>query len=413
MKNQSALSIFALLLGLLTACKTETISPAPIPANPPTSSSASVPAAALLPSPISPGISTLKAVDWSQLKQWEQDTFLPAWGAFLQSCRTLKNQPLWREACGQANAIKQPDENTVKRFFKYHFIPHQVFNLDGSDEGLITGYYEPLLRGSRTPSDQYRYPLYAPPDELLIIDLGDVYPELKNLQLRGRLEGRKVVPYYSRAEIESDLPALKGRELLWVDDQVELFFLQIQGSGRIALENGEILQVGYADQNGHPYQSIGKMLVERGELPLERASMQGIKRWGQQNPNKLTELLQQNSRFIFFRELPSSLPGPVGALGVPLTAGRSLAIDPRAVPQGAPVLLSTTWPNTNKPLNRLMVAQDTGSAIKGGVRADFFWGFGLEAANQAGKMKQKGKMWVLLPKNYSTHFQAKNKTDSN
>lgn len=410
MKNQSSLFILAFSLWLLAACKTENASPVPISAKPPESSITSAPATpttAPQTSPISPRVSKLKAADWSQLKEWEQDTFLPAWTAFLQSCNALKNQPLWREICRQTDAIKQPDDSTIKRFFKHHFVPHQVLNLDGSNEGLITGYYEPLLRGSRTPSKLYRYPLYAPPDELLVIDLGDAYPELKNLQLRGRLEGRKVVPYYSRAEIENDLPSLKGRELLWVDDQVELFFLQIQGSGRIALENGEILRVGYADQNGHPYQSIGRLLVERGELPLERASMQGIKYWGQQNPDKLTELLHQNSRFIFFRELPNNLSGPPGALGVPLTAGRSLAIDPRAVPQGAPVFLSTTWPNTDKPLNRLMVAQDTGSAIKGGVRADFFWGFGQEAANQAGKMKQKGEMWVLLPKNYSSELQAK------
>lgn len=410
MKNQSTLLVLAFSLWLLAACKTETVSPMPASTPPSKSSGTSIPAlptATPQVSPISPSTSRLKAADWSQLKEWEQDTFLPAWMAFLQSCNALKNQPLWREICRQTDAIKQADDSTIKRFFKHHFVPHQVLNLDGSNEGLITGYYEPLLRGSRTPSQLYRYPLYAPPDELLVIDLGDAYPELKNLQLRGRLEGRKVVPYYSRAEIENDLPSLKGRELLWVDDQVELFFLQIQGSGRITLENGKILRVGYADQNGHPYQSIGRLLVERGELPLERASMQGIKYWGQQNPDKLTELLHQNSRFIFFRELPNNLSGPVGALGVPLTAGRSLAIDPRAVPQGAPVFLSTTWPNTNKPLNRLMVAQDTGSAIKGGVRADFFWGFGQEAANQAGKMKQKGEMWVLLPKNYSSEHQAK------
>lgn len=409
MKNQSTLPLLALLLCLLVACKTETISPAPIPAKKTTSLNPSDPAkSAIVPqiSPISPSISQLKVSDWSQLKEWEQDRVLPAWAAFIQSCNALNKQLLWRETCIKASAIKHPSEHTVKQFFRHHFIPHQVMNPDGSDEGLITGYYEPLLKGSRTPSAQYRYPVYAPPDELLVIDLGDVYPELKNLQLRGRLEGRKVVPYYSRAEIENKPASLKGRELLWVNDRVELFFLQIQGSGRIVLENGEIIRVGYAEQNGHPYQSIGRLLAQRGELPLESTSMQGIKRWGQQNPDKLTELLHQNSRYIFFRELPNNLSGPVGALGVPLTTGRSLAIDPRAIPQGAPVFLSTTWPNTSKPLNRLMVAQDTGSAIKGGVRADFFWGFGQEAAEQAGKMKQKGKMWVLLPRNYSPHLQA-------
>lgn len=408
MKNQSTLSFLALLLLLLAACKTETISPAPIPAKAPSSSDTSEASKSIVPqaSPISPSISQLKPADWSQLKEWEQDTLLPAWTAFLQSCNTLNKQLLWRETCKKASTIKHPTDNSIKHFFKHHFIPHQVLNLDGSAEGLITGYYEPLLKGSRTPSQQYRFPLYAPPDELLVIELADVYPELKNLQLRGRLEGRKVVPYYSRAEIENGPTSLKGSELLWVNDQIELFFLQIQGSGRIILENGEILKVGYADQNGHPYQSIGKLLAQRGELPLASASMQGIKQWGQQNPDKLIELLHQNSRYIFFRELPNNLSGPIGALGVPLTAGRSLAVDPRAIPQGSPVFLSTTWPNSNKPLNRLMVAQDAGSAIKGGVRADFFWGFGPEAANQAGKMKQKGKMWVLLPKNYSTQLQA-------
>jgi len=169
----------------------------------------------------------------------------------------------------------------------------------------------------------------------------------------------------------------------------------------VELENGEIMRVGYAEQNGHPYKSIGKLLVDRGELALEKASMQGIKAWGQKNPKKLNELLRQNPSYVFFRELPVGLPGPLGALGVPLTAGRSLAIDPRSIPQGAPVFLATTWPDSDKQLQRLMIAQDTGGAIKGGVRADFFWGFGPDAGNQAGKMKQSGKMWVLMPSGYT------------
>lgn len=293
---------------------------------------------------------------------------------------------------------------TLRQFFESRFVPHQVVNADGSIDGLITGYYEPLLRGSREPSRRYPYPLYAIPDDLLVVDLSAVYPELKNMRLRGRLQGRKVVPYYSRAEIDGGVnhgtASLQGRELVWVEDAVELFFLQIQGSGRVKLENGEMVRVGYAEQNGYPYKSIGKLLVERGELPLEKASMQGIKAWGKQNPDKLGELLQQNPSYVFFRELPadpSGKLGPPGALGVPLTAGRSLAIDPRAIPQGAPVFLATTWPDSERALNRLMLAQDTGGAIKGGVRADFFWGFGAEAGNQAGKMKQSGRMWVLLP----------------
>jgi membrane-bound lytic murein transglycosylase A len=188
--------------------------------------------------------------------------------------------------------------------------------------------------------------------------------------------------------------------LLWVDDAVELFFLQIQGSGRVRLDSGETVAIGYADQNGHPYRSIGRLLIDRGDLPLEQTSMQGIKAWARRNPDRLQELLNHNASYVFFRELPPGLPGPPGALGVPLSARRSLAVDPRFVPLGAPVFLATTWPNTKQPLNRLMLAQDTGGAIRGAVRADFFWGFGDDAPAQAGRMKQSGRMWVMLPADY-------------
>lgn len=352
-------------------------------------------------------VPALKPVDWNALAGWTDDDIRPALDVFLQSCAVLRNRLPWQETCTQASAMQGRDVETLRRFFESRFVPHQITNPDGSDEGLITGYYEPLLKGSRKPGGRYRHPLYATPDELLVVDLSTVYPELKNMRLRGRLEGRKVVPYYSRSQIVSDPRRLQGNELLWVDDEVELFFLQVQGSGRVKLENGEIVRVGYSEQNGHPYRSIGRLLVERGELSLDKASMQGIKAWGEKNPRKLGELLGQNSSFVFFRELPAAMPGPVGSLGVPLTAGRSLAIDPRVVPQGAPVFLATTWPNTDKELRRLMVAQDTGGAIKGNVRADFFWGFGPEAAEQAGKMRQRGRMWVLLPAEFQPQGQIR------
>jgi membrane-bound lytic murein transglycosylase A len=240
--------------------------------------------------------------------------------------------------------------------------------------------------------------LYRVPDDLLVVDLAEVYPELKGMRLRGRLDGRRIVPYYDRAQIEQGSAALSGREIAWVDDAIELFFLQVQGSGRIALDSGETLRVGYADQNGFPYRSIGRHLVERGELPLEKASMQGIQAWARANPDKLTDLLNHNASYVFFRELPADLAGPLGALGVPLTPRRSVAVDPGFVPLGAPVYIATTWPLSSRPLNRLMLAQDTGSAIRGAVRADFFWGFGDEAAREAGRMKQPLRMWVLLPR---------------
>ncbi len=393
MKDQSALLAVAALL-LLNACTTVSTTPTP-----PVAMETPVAPTSLVP--------MLKPTDWNSLTGWGEDDILPAWDAFLRSCAVLKNQPLWGETCIQAAALRGQNSAMLRKFFESRFVPHQVLNSDGSDDGLITGYYEPLLKGSRKQSKRYRYPLYNTPDELLVVDLSEIYPELKNMRLRGRLQGRKIVPYYSRSDIVSNPAPLQGRELLWVDDEIDLFFLQIQGSGRVQLENGEVVRVGYSEQNGHPYKSIGKLLVERGEVPLEKASMQGIRAWGQRNPHKLGELLRQNSSFVFFREVPTALPGPLGSLGVPLTAGRSLAVDPRAVPQGAPVFLATTWPNTDKQLYRLMVAQDTGGAIKGNVRADFFWGFGTEAAEQAGKMKQAGKMWVLMPAGYVPEAQVR------
>lgn len=401
MKKQLSFLNVTLIL-LLSACTIEPIVPSVVPEKPPVS---------IVPSHIvSPDVATLRVTKWGALTGWATDDMRPAWDAFLQSCTVLKNQQLWEEICALADLMQKRDSVTLRQFFERHFVPYQVLNSDGGGDGLITGYYEPLLKGSRKPSKRYRYPLYTTPDELLIVDLGEVYPELKSLRLRGRLEGRRVVPYYSRSEIEKDVgngaPRLQGHELLWVEDAVELFFLQIQGSGRVEMEDGEIVRVGYQEQNGHPYKSIGKLLVERGELSLDKASMQGIKEWGRRNPGRLNELLYQNPSYVFFHERPTDSLGPLGALGVPLTAGRSLAIDPRAIPQGTPVFLSTTWPNSSKQLHRLMMAQDTGGAIKGGVRADFFWGFGEEAANQAGKMKQIGKMWVLMPNGYVPRIKA-------
>jgi len=338
----------------------------------------------------------LRPAAWGDLPGWTEDSVLDAFATFLHGCAVLRNKAEWQKTCADA-AETARDDASLRRFFEAGFTPYAVVNPDGSSEGTITGYYEPVLRGSRKPTPQYRYPVLAVPDDLLVVELGEVYPDLKNLRLRGRVDGRRVVPYYSRADIEAGKGGGAGRELLWVDDPVDLFFLQIQGSGKVALESGELVRLSYAEQNGYPYRSVGRLLVERGELTLDQASMQGIKAWGLRNPDKLPELLNSNASYVFFRELPVDGGGPPGALGVPLSAGRSLAVDPRAIPLGAPVFLSTTWPNSTLPLNRLMVAQDTGGAIKGAVRGDFFWGGGEDAAAQAGRMRQSGRMWVLLP----------------
>jgi membrane-bound lytic murein transglycosylase A len=339
----------------------------------------------------------LQTAAWKDLPGWKSDNLAHAWPAWLRSCQTLQKQRVWQALCDEARQLPV-DTGKLRNFFEQRFQPYQVNQTEGGQEGLVTGYYEPLLRGSKSFSPAYPYPLLAPPDDLLVVDLAEIYPELKHLRLRGRLQGNKVVPYYSRADIETGRTPLKGREIAWVADPIELFFLQVQGSGRLQLDNGEMMRIGYADQNGHPYKSIGKWLVEQGELTLDKASMQGIKDWGARNPEKLPRLLQTNPSFVFFRELPNLGDGPIGSQGVPLTPERSIAVDPRAVPLGAPVWLATTQPNSSSALQRLMIAQDTGSAIKGNVRADFFWGFGDAAGAKAGAMKQPGRMWLLLPK---------------
>ena len=400
--------LFALLLsacGVLPGVKPSVSTPAPVPAPAPPTAKPALPAVppALLPTPVA-AYPTLRPVDWAAVDFWQEDALSESWGAFLQSCSTLVKRSAWQSVCTEAATMAAPDDASVRAFFEQRFQPWQAVAEDGSAEGLITGYYEPLLKGDRVRTARARHPLYATPDDLVSVELASVYPELKGMRLRGRLAGNKLVPYSTRKDIEDaangKANGFKGKPIAWAEDPVDLFFLQIQGSGRIELPDGSHLRVGYAEQNGHPYQSIGKLLVERGELLLEQASMQGIKDWGAQNPDKLPELLAANPSYVFFRELPNGLAGPLGALGVPLTGGRSIAVDPRFIPLGAPVFLATTQPNSPLPMNKLVMAQDTGGAIRGGVRADFFWGFGNEAGELAGRMKQRGRMWVLLPKDY-------------
>lgn len=385
-----ALTLAALLA--LSACTELQEKPAPQPGVSPLPTT---------PAPSVMAVPPLREAAWSDLPGWKDEDPSLAWEALLLSCDAIAGKVGWKEVCALAREVARPDRETARRFFEAHFRPYRVVDRDGYDEGLITGYYEPLLHGSRTADQRYRYPVYSVPDDLLVIDLTELYPELRGKRLRGRVEGRRVVPYYDRAQIETGGGALVGKELVWVDDPIELFFLQIQGSGRVVLESGETLRLGYADHNGHPYRSIGRRLVDQGDLPLERASMEGIKAWAQRNPERVRELLNHNASYVFFRELPGDLPGPIGALGVPLTARRSLAVDQKIVPLGAPVYISTTFPLTDQPLNRLMLAQDTGGAIRGAVRADFFWGFGEDAAREAGRMKQALRMWVLLPLDYA------------
>ncbi len=381
---------------------TATIQPIPAPpvlASPPPP--IAPPTFTALPTP-TPTLSgkQLRRGNWVDLPGWRSDDPAAAWPALLTSCSALRAQEAWRAVCTAALAEPRTDRESARRFFETHFTPWQLLNTDGGTEGLTTGYYEPLLRGSRTQTARHRYPVYGVPDDLVSVDLPAFGIDAREPRPRARLDGTRTVPYYDRAQIEAGLAPVRGKEIAWVEDPVELFFLQIQGSGRIDLEDGGVMRVGFADHNGHPYRSIGRLLIDRGDLPAERTSMQGIKAWAQQNPGRLRELLDYNPRYIFFRELPQGTSGPLGALGVPLTALRSIAADPRYVPLGAPVFLATTWPLSSKPLQQLMLAQDTGTAIRGAVRADFFWGFGDDAGRVAGRMKQALRMWLLLPRAY-------------
>jgi membrane-bound lytic murein transglycosylase A len=357
--------------------------------------------------PTEPGRALLRPVAFEEVPGWADDTLADAWPAFLTGCGALLAQATtaktWHEACTAATSVDARDAAAVRAFFEQHFTAYQALAPDGQETGVATGYYEPLLHGSRVRSERNRYPLYAPPDDLLTIDLGEIYPELKDKRLRGRIEGKRVIPYWPRADIEAGRAPLEGKTLVLVDDPVEAFFLQIQGSGRVQLAEGGIMRLGYADQNGLPFRSVARVLIERGELSPDGASMQAIQQWARQHPDQLPALLDENPSYVFFRELAfdplAAIDGPLGALGVPLAAGRAIAVDPRSIPLGAPVYLDTTWPLSTRPLRRLVFAQDTGGAIRGPLRVDFFWGFGEDARHEAGRMKQLARLWLLWPKN--------------
>jgi membrane-bound lytic murein transglycosylase A len=330
---------------------------------------------------------------FGDLPGWREAHLEPSLRAFVAGCARLAAM---RRVCELGKTLPPGDEEVARRFFETEFVPYALVSSESGDTGMITGYYEPIIEGSRNPTAVNKQPIFGVPDDLLVIDLSSVVPETRGLRLRGRLEGRRIVPYWSRGEIDARGTAFPAPVIAWSADPVELFFLQIQGSGQIQLDTGDLLRVGYAEQNGHPYRSLGSYLIDRGEMLLEQASMQGIKAWAAANPAKLRDALAQNPSYVFFRELPAT-DGPIGALNIPLHAERSIAVDRRFVPLGSPVYLATTYPLSDARLERLMAAHDTGGAIRGVVRADFFWGTGTDAGTQAGRMRQQGKLWLLWP----------------
>ena len=331
------------------------------------------------------------AVSWSDVPaDWQMTGSAAAWQT---GCRVLAADSQWASLCqAEPTALSDP------QWWQSRFDVYQVSTTDGNAAGMLTGYYEPYLNGSLTRNARFNYPVYGVPADLLTLDMSSLYPELKGSRVRGRVEGKRVVPYWPRESIEAGKLPADTPVLAWVDDPVALFFLQVQGSGRVKLADGRQIRLGYADQNGHPYQSIGRELIRRGELTLDQASMQGVQAWAKRNPTKLQGLLNVNPSYVFFRQLPDSNEGPIGSLNVPLTAGYSIAVDTKSVPLGTPVLLETQLPDSTQAIRRLVMAQDTGGAIRGAVRADLFTGLGDMAGQLAGKMRQPLKYWVLWPK---------------
>lgn len=356
-----------------------------------------------------------REVAFEQLPGWESGEFKKSLMTFQTSCRAfVKQDPErvvgteaidlqakdWQPACHAALLINPITEQSAKTFFQEWFAPVE-FNDKKPVRGLFTGYYLPLLKGSYTQSDEFNVPLYEMPSNLLTVDLGLFKPELKNTKLIGRMEGNKLLPYFTRAQINKGAIKDTAKVLLWVNSPIDRLFLEIQGSGIIELEDGKRIYVGYDGQNGAPYTAIAGVLIKKGVMTRENASMQAIKTYLQKHPKEMNSVINQNKSFIFFRKL--TLDAALGSQGVALTPGYSLAIDKQWIPMGAPLWLNTTRPDSSnpdahKPMQRLMIAQDTGGAIRGKVRGDVFWGGGDKATSIAGHMKNEGHYWLLLPR---------------
>lgn len=360
-----------------------------------------------------------KASSFSALDGWEAAGLRDAHAAFQASCRVITGRapgdPLggdkaygtvgdWQPACQAALARPVASESEARTYFETWFDTVQVFN--GSEErGLFTGYYEPELNGSRQKGGRYRTPLLQRPSDLVEVELGQFRPSLKGERVAGRVVGGRLVPFSPRREIVAGGLGANGRPLVYVDDAVGAFFLQIQGSGRIKLDNGEIIRAAYDGQNGHIYTAIGRILVDRGEIPRETLSMQGIRAWLEGNPDAADALMNENASYVFFKEVPIGDPtkGANGAQGVPLTAEASLAVDLKFHALGAPMWVDASAPSDvagadDVAYRRLFIAQDTGGAIRGPIRGDVYWGAGARAEQIAGRMAHRGRLFVLLPK---------------
>ncbi len=338
----------------------------------------------------------LKPISFAEIEGWAGDDHAAAFATLLKSCRKRSAS---NSVCKDVLALgDNVDRDVARRFFETHYIPYRV---DEERPGLVTGYYEPELNGSRERSGSFQVPVYRRPDDLV-----QVKPDLLRAFYNDglsvmRRNGEELVPYYTRAEIESGALSGRGLELLYLDDPVELFFMQIQGSGRVRLTDGSWVRLGYAAKNGHPYTSIGKRLAERSDRPKD-LTMEGLKSWLRADPARGRALMQENKSYVFFRELPEAEAGagPIGAQGVALTPGRSLAVDAAYHRLGVPVFVAAPdlKGEDGKPFRRLMIAQDVGSAIRGPERGDIFFGTGEAAGAIAGGAAHPARFFILLPK---------------
>lgn len=327
----------------------------------------------------------------------------PALSAFKKSCVKMSARAGWSDVCAKAGAVS---DESAEAFFKSYFTPYKAVavsraqdqsSVTMTDVGKMTGYYEPILYGSRVKKPPYIYPLHTMPADLITVDLSDVYPQLKGMRLRGQLEGNRLVPYDTRAQLHNR--NLDRYAIAWVEDPVAAFFLQIQGSGRIVLPDGSYMRVGYGDVNGHPYRGIGNYLIRQGWLDAHELSMQNIQAWARKNPKLVQSVLNQNPSYVFFVERKDQDPteGPIGAQGVPLTDKGSVAVDRRFYEMGWPLVVDVEQSNPDMKYTTAVVTQDTGGAIRGPIRFDFYWGSGDDAALAAGRQNSQVKAWVLFP----------------
>jgi membrane-bound lytic murein transglycosylase A len=382
------------------------------------------PPAAVAPTPGPAPTLTLTAVPFSAMAGWGEDHVSGAIPPLRRECAKLTSMPAdaalggdgvsarlggtagqWRSLCAAVATVRVGDDAAARAVLEQELQPYAISD-NGQSQGLFTGYYEPQVDGATDRGGRYQTPLLRRPRDLVQADLGAFVTDLKGRSISGRLDGtgrlvgNRLVPYYDRAQIERGALAAQHLALMFLADPIDAFFLEIQGSGRVRLPDGRIVRVTYDGQNGRPYVPIGRLLIERGELTREAVSLQTIRAWLVAHPDQAPALMDANPSYVFFTLLPDTPPdqGPPGALGVALTPGRSLAVDRRFLPLSAPVFVATSNPLDGAPWRHLLLAQDIGGAIKGPVRGDIFFGWGAEAEAMAGRMKQQGAAYVLLPR---------------